>query len=337
MTNGAIMRMTAVAALLCVVSLAWAQGPGPLYDEIAEAAPTLPKGYDSQDAIRAALDSGELKPMEVPPEMPEGIVAIRDITFGEGSGRPLILDLYMPETRERPAPAIVFIHGGGWRGGNKDGHRFEFYHWASRGYMVAAITYRLRDEAKFPAAARDAKCAVRWVRANAAKYNIDADHIGVIGTSAGAHLSMLVAYASDVPELEGDGGHEEYSSAVQAVVSLYGPADLAMPGARDHERIVNFIGQSFEDAPELYRLASPIRHVTPDDPPTLILHGTVDQNVPIVFADLLAAKLAEAGVPYAYDRQEGWHHGMERVQRVHPRCAYLIDRFFDMHLRPESP
>jgi acetyl esterase/lipase len=187
--------------------------------------------------------------------------------------------------------------------------------------------------APFPAAVEDAKCAIRWLRANAEKLGVDPDRIGVAGGSAGGHLSMMVGYAPDTPELEGTGGHSDTSSRVQAVVNLYGPTDLTTTFARSNRVVIDFLGgKTMDEAPDLYRLASPISHVTKDDPPTLILHGSIDSTVPIEQADLLVDKLKSTGVAFDYDRVEGWPHSMDVEASVNRHCLAKMFEFFDAHL-----
>ena len=192
------------------------------------APPEPPEGFEQPDEVIAALRSGKVALANVAVPMPESVEAIADIEYGRVGERSLTLDLYRPKQIDKPVPALVFIHGGGWEKGKKNDYRFYCIRYAQRGYVVATISYRLTGEAPFPAAVNDAKCAIRWLRANAEQYGADPEKIGVLGGSAGGHLSMMVGYSSDVLELEGDGGHEDVSSRVQAVVKLYGPTALTV-------------------------------------------------------------------------------------------------------------
>jgi acetyl esterase/lipase len=179
----------------------------------------------------------------------------------------------------------------------------------------------------------DAKCAVRFLRANAKKYGIDPDRIGVAGGSAGGHLSMMIGYSSDVPELEGNGGSPETSSRVQAVVDLYGPTDLTTDFAKSRGEVIRFLdNKKFDEAPDAYRLASPITHVTKDDPPTLILHGSIDSTVPISQAEQLAEKAKEVGAECELDCLKGWPHTMDMDSKVNDHCMAKMFEFFDKHL-----
>jgi acetyl esterase/lipase len=171
------------------------------------------------------------------------------------------------------------------------------------------------------------------MRAHASQYGINPDQIGVSGNSAGGHLSMMIGYSSDVAELDRSGGHAHVSSCVQAVINFYGPADLTTPFAIKQPDLHSFLsGKKYDEAPELYALASPITHLTKDDPPTLILHGTIDTIVPITQADRLAERLRELNVPVVYERFPGWPHTMDLARVVNERCCYVMDRFLEEHL-----
>jgi len=302
---------------------------------LSDSPPPVPPGYASQDETMKAMLAGKFAFVlpTYPVPLPEGVVEKKNIEYGNVDGRALLLDLYLLENLEQPVPGLIFIHGGGWEAGNRSDYKYYTVRYAKRGYVVATISYRFSQEAPFPAAVQDAKCAVRWMRANAEKYHINPDKIAVIGGSAGGYLSMMVGYSSDVPELEGNGGHEGVSSRVQAVVDLYGPTDIECPEARDVGVVRKFIGKTYDEAPEAYKLATPITHLTKDDPPTLIIHGTVDEIVPIAQSDLLASKLKALGIPYEYDKFEGWPHTMDVAVGVNKRCQWDMNRFFDRYLR----
>lgn len=296
-------------------------------------APPIPPGYSSEDAVRTAILLGRLKLVNAGNvTVPDGVEEIIGIEYGTGGGRPLQLDLYRPENRESARPAILFIHGGAWKGGKRSDMKFYCAKFAGLGYVTATASYRLSGEAPFPAAVHDVKCAVRWLRANAGEYGIDPDRIAVSGNSAGGHLSMMIGYSDD-PALEGDGGNGGVSSRVCAVVNFYGPADLTTDFAKRQGVLREFMdGKTHDEAPDAYRLGSPLFHLTPDDPPTLIFHGTLDSTVPVEQADRLAVKLDELGIEYVYDRFEGWPHTMDLAEVVNRRCVYQMERFFERHL-----
>lgn len=239
---------------------------------------------------------------------------------------------------KRRSSKAVGVARAGWAKGDRKDYKYYTVRYAKRGYVVATISYRLVKEAIFPACVQDAKCAVRWMRANADRYHIDPKRIAAIGGSAGGHLAMMLGYSAGVPELEGKGGHAKFSSAVQAVVNLYGPVDLTGPEARDHPTVLAFFGgKTYEEVRRHYELASPIKHLDKKDPPTLILHGTIDELVPIAQADTLAKKLKELGIPFVYDRLEGYPHTMDLSLEVNIRCQWFINRFLEEHLSASKP
>lgn len=302
--------------------------------------PPIPPGFTSEQEVLGAILERKLtllSPLMAVP-IPHGVVELKDIEYGRVGERALLLDLYLPEGLDRPRPGLIFIHGGGWEGGKRSDYKYYTVRYGKRGYVVATISYRLVQEAPFPACVQDAKCAVRWMRANAEKYHVDPNKIGVFGGSAGGHLALMVGYSSDVAELEGEGGHAEYSSAVQAVVDFYGPVDLTLPiRERDRQLVRNFFGgKSYDEAPAQYALASPMTHLDNADPPTLIFHGTIDDLVPVAQSDLLAAKLEELGIPHAYERIEGYPHAMDMAKEINIHCRWYTNRFLAKYLPIEE-
>ena len=302
-------------------------------EEIKQDIPPMPKGYMNEEFLKIAILLKQIKlidPKNI--TIPETILEEKDIEYGKIGDRALQLDLYRPRKTDHPVPGIIFIHGGAWKSGKREDMKFYTVDFAKRGYACATVSYRLSKEALFPAAVQDVKCAVRWMRANAQKYNIDPDRIAVSGNSAGGHLSMMIGYSSDVPELEGNGGNAGVSSRVKAVVDFYGPVDLTTEFAKKQGVVPEFLGKKYEEDPKLYVSASPITYLTKDDPPTLILHGTIDSTVPIDQADLLASKLKSLGIDYLYEKFEGWPHTMDLAEAVNKRCQYQMAEFLAKHL-----
>jgi len=329
-----------VASLIVPVSAEDAAVPavsGSALKDLGDDPPQAPAGYPNSTAALLAIQLGTLKLVDRTPPVPESVELQADVEYGKVGDRSLVLDLYSPKDRSKPLPGLIFIHGGGWKGGKKDDYRVYGIHYAQRGYVVASVGYRLSGEAIYPAAVNDVKCAVRWMRASAEKIGVDPDRLGVIGGSAGGHLSMMVGYSSDVPELEGDGGNAGVSSRVQAVVDIYGPVDLTTDFVRQNQDAGSltrrFFGGPIDEKLELFQQGSPINYVTKDDPPTLILHGTIDDTVPIDQGDMLAAKLEELKIPYVYDRLPGWPHAMDASVPVNERARWFMDRFLDRFLK----
>jgi acetyl esterase/lipase len=240
------------------------------------------------------------------------VVVERDLVFGKGGAVDLKLDLARPNDGPGPYPGIVCIHGGAWRIGS---HRFMAMNvpalkgqsvigsLAARGYVVVTIHYRLVPSALFPAQIEDCKAAVRWLRANAAKYHVDTDHIAACGYSAGGHLACLLGVTDP-----------EQSSKVQAVIDLFGPTDLTSADWHaDAEEgvLAPLVGGRLKDHPELFRRASPLYYLRKDRalPPFLIMHGTADRVVNINQSKALAERLQELGVKCRYVEMKGEGHG----------------------------
>ena len=142
-----------------------------------ENTPPPAPGYKTPSEVMAAIASGDIKLVKAPKEMPPGVIEQKNIEYGKVGERALLLDLYAPEKISKPAPGLIFIHGGGWSGGSRDVYKPYTVNYAQKGYVAVTISYRFSGEAPFPAAVEDAKCAVRWLRANAARFHVDPDHI----------------------------------------------------------------------------------------------------------------------------------------------------------------
>ena len=261
--------------------------------------------------------------------VPPDVELIRDVEFGQGGGRALKLHIIRPKNPPaEPMPVVVYIHGGGWTAGSRDGGIGPSIRLARRGYFCASIEYRLSGEAKFPAQIEDCKCAIRFLRAKAKEYHLDPDRIGVSGHSAGGHLAALVGTSARIKELEGSGGWPEFSSAVQAVCDLAGPADFPTWGDDAHPAVRGLIGAKVSEKPELAALASPVTHVQKTTPPFLIIHGDRDDVVPVKEGRAMHDALQKAGATSTLMIVEGGSH--------HPFNADVsnaIDAFFDTHLK----
>jgi acetyl esterase/lipase len=271
-------------------------------------------------------------------------VVEENVTYGKAGDTELKLDLARP-AGDGPFPAIVFIHGGGWSGGNRQAYRAQIREAATRGYFAATISYRLMqfDQAKketttatpiFPAQIHDAKAAIRWVRSNAEKYHVDPDRIGVTGGSAGGHLSLLVGLTDPASNLEGESGNPDQSSRVQAVVNVFGPTDMASCYEKSSVAWIFrlFMGGTPDEAAQQYKAASPLTYVSKDDPPVLTLHGDQDALVPVEQAKVLDDKMKAAGASHTLMVFEGQGHGFGGE---HGKKAWDATwAFFDRHLKP---
>jgi acetyl esterase/lipase len=247
----------------------------------------------------------------------KSLVVIDNIAYRSGPSKSWRLDLAMPENfgGERH-PAIVIIHGGGWRGGSKQDRPFRsmLLDYALKGYVTISVDYRLIGEAPLPACIEDVKCAVRWLRAHADQYHVDPDRIGAYGHSAGAHLAVMLALCPRSAGLEGGGGWDEFSSGVTSVV-----------GGSTVTRVSERRGDPVKHAPATY--------ITPDAPPILMIHGTADSAVDIETADTFVEQLIAAGVKdVGYVKVEGGSHGIVYEHHL-TRTMGAMEKFFERTLK----
>jgi acetyl esterase/lipase len=224
----------------------------------------------------------------------------RNVVFGRGGEVELTLDLAMPREGAGSFPAVVLLPAGGWQQWARPlMHEGILEGLATRGYVTAEVWHRLAPAAKFPSQVEDCKAAVRWLRANAQRYHIDPDRIAALGASSGGHLACMLGLTGPADGFEGNGGQPAQSSRVQAVVDLFGIADLTDFPWRDQKQkglLLPFMGMTYAEDPDLYRKASPVEHVHAGAPPFLIIHGDADPAVPVEQSRRLAEKLKAAGV-----------------------------------------
>jgi acetyl esterase/lipase len=255
--------------------------------------------------------------------------------FGKGGDADLTLDLAMPADGNGPFPAVVCIHGGGWVEGDRKQMAQTIHALARRGYVAVSPDYRLAPHDRFPAAIEDCKAAVRWLRANARQYKIDPDHVGAVGFAAGGHLACLLGLTDKDDGLDGDGGNADQSSRVQAVVSFFGPTDLA---AKDWnlnvtaKNLIPLLGGTADDKPEAYRKASPLTYASKNAAPLLIFHGSDDKVVPLEQSRALAKKINEAGGFAHLVVLDGEGHGFQPEKTL--RCVTQMVGFLDGRLKP---
>ena len=248
------------------------------------------------------------------------------------------MDIYRPKGEWGALPAVVCIHGGGWAKGDRTSHAKIAQALAARGYVAATISYRLSGETPFPAQIHDCKAAVRFLRANAKTYGINPDQIGAIGLSAGGHLTALLATSGDVKELEGNGGHAQFSSTIQAAVPMGAQTDLLSDRTREISAIEargkiwrQFLGGALADQPATYRLASPLHHLDKADPPVWLITGQNDD--PSTHATAFRQRMQQLGLqsdltiipdaPHAFIGRQMWFNQM--IQRT--------DAFFKQTLK----
>lgn len=266
-------------------------------------------------------------------------VVERDVVYYKSEGIPLTMDIYYPRLTGARVPAILYVHGGGWFSGDKTtGTGLEdIPELVGRGYLVAAVNYRLAPRYKFPAQIEDLKCAVRFLRANAATYGLDPAHMGVFGDSAGGHLAALLGVTDDNYGFDGALGGIEPSTQVQAVVDMFGPADLTLTFERDGSPLIEHVFGTSDYKGEIIRRASPVTYVSSGDPPFLIIHGDKDDQVLLSQSEELYQKLVSAGVQANFIIVKNSGHNFTPIGGpISPNRSEIttaIANFFDKYLK----
>jgi acetyl esterase/lipase len=302
-------------------------------------------------------------PRGMPPVGGGEIQVLHDLEYArvevDGREKRLLLDLYLPpEGAPRPLPLLVYIHGGGWMEGSKEGCPGSVV--AEMGFAMACVDYRLSQDSIFPAQIHDIKAAVRWLRAHAKEFQVDADRFGAWGDSAGGHLAALLGTSAGVPELEGNVGVQGVLSAVQAVCDWYGPTDFSRVPPAFVESITYpvapevfehygtepwfeytlattlLLGGPVEERIDLAMFANPITYIDPGDPPFLIFHGERDEIVPIDQSILLVDALRTHGVEVVFVPDPERGHSVVGPPGVpfDPGLIEMAIGFFNTHLRP---
>ena len=292
-----------------------------------------------------AADEEAPKPAPKPEfKIPDDVELIKDIAYSQDGNVKHKLDiLRLKAPSKEPMPVIVWIHGGGFRGGSKTSGYSRLLRFFQRGYLGVSIDYRFSTEAIFPAQLEDCKCAIRFLRAKAKDYNLDPDHIGVWGGSAGGNLVAMLGTTGGVKEFEGKGGWEDQSSRVQAVVDYFGMTDfmaieeLVKKGTATARFMLHdgkdsasgLLGGKFWENPDLARKASPTTYASKDDPPFYIFHGDLDPLTNYSQGELLNERLRKAGVDSHFYLVKGGKHGWPPRADVDDK----VDAFFDKHLK----
>lgn len=299
---------------------------------LAQDPPGHPRGFRSEKAMKVAAAFKLVRLIEPNPEPGDSLLAEKGILYTIAGEDSLFLDIYRKKEMDEKAPAIVFIHGGSWSGGERSDYNRYLVDFAARGYVTISVDYRLskKERSTFPEAVYDIKTALGWIHSNADKYMIDNDRTALVGGSAGAHLAMLTAYSPEemfIPE-----GFTDTLPEIKAVVDIYGPADLTTEYARVHKKTVQFLGADHFNEPHLFEKASPVRYIHRQVPPTLIFHGSLDTTVPIFQSDMLYESLKMQGAMVEYHRLEGWPHIMDMASKVNEYCQYYMASFFERTL-----
>ena len=292
-----------------------------------------PIGYHFEILDYLAVGTGLEKMINMTPAVPEDIQEIKNIEYKNANGKSLQLDMYIPKNIKKPAPLLVFIHGGGWRSGQRSDYLDYLVAFAKKGYITATVSYRLLKDGPYPACVEDITDAVQWFYKHGDKYGYNPDRIALVGGSAGAHLALMAAYEWKKPGAANDSIFDSPNRhRIRAVVDIYGPIDMTTEYARSQPLVTSFIAHSYVENPELYREASPIQYLDKNDPPTMILHGTSDNLVPISQSDLFKAKLDSLGVPNVYYRVPLWPHAMDAALRVNEFSQLKMNDFFEKYL-----
>ncbi len=268
-----------------------------------------------------------------PPIVPAEVSFETGIEYANPDNQHLQLNLARPRKADGPLPAILCIHGGGFRAGKREGYDGLCMRLAQHGYVAMTVSYRLAPKFPFPAAVHDVKAAVRWARANATKYGIDPERIGVTGGSAGGHLAQFLGVTENVKEFEGNGGNPAESSRVACVVNVYGPSDFTKSYGKSvdaAEVLPLFLGGNLETLRRQHIRASPLYWVTPNAAPTLCIHGTDDKYVAHEQAVWLIDRLKAAAVEAELLTLEGAGHGFKGKDAESAEKALMA--FFDRHL-----
>lgn len=292
-----------------------------------------PVGYHFEVLDYLAIKLGLERTVNRDPEVPGDIEVIKDLEYKKVDGKSLKLDMYIPKNIRKPAPLLVFIHGGAWRSGKRQDYKLYLVSFAEKGYITATVSYRLLKDGMYPDCVEDISDAVNWFFRNGETYGYDPDRIALIGGSAGGHLALLAGYGWQNRRNSMDCVRiPQNDHKIKAVIDIYGPVDLTTLYARNHPLVTNFIGHSYTEIPGLYREASPIHYLSKDVPATMILHGTSDNLVPISQSDTLNARLGKLEVPCVYDKLPLWPHAMDIDQRVNEYCQEKMSAFLEKYL-----
>ena len=265
------------------------------------------------------------------------VVFEEGVEYANPDDQHLKLNLARPKDvkPDEKLPAVVCIHGGGFRAGDRKGWDTFCRTLADRGYVAITVTYRLAPKYPFPAAVYDVKAAVQWLRANAEKYHIDPHRIGAVGDSAGGHLALFLGVTGGVAQFDPPtAGVNSPSSRVQCVVSYYGPSDFTQSYGKSvdaAEVLPLWLGGDLRQQRRRHILASPLYWITPEAPPTLLLHGTNDKYVAHEQAVWMHDRLKAAEVDATLITFDGAGHGFKGADKENAEKAALD--FFDRHLK----
>ncbi len=284
---------------------------------------------EKKDAQKAE-DPNAPKWKSVKPSTPPGVICTTNV-IAEYPEHTVTIVVYAPE-KKGSYPAILDIHGGGWSARQVEQDKPMMERLAARGFVTGLVAYRLSTQAKYPAALDDSKAAVRWLRANAKKFQLDPERIGVMGGSAGGHLSGLLAMTSGLKEFEGKGPNPEQSSSVKACIVMASTMDMvtANKGKPTGKGAIDFFGSSFDENPKVYEQASPITHVRKGVPPTIFIEGEKD-GLKIGRAEM-QEKLKALGIETEVHTLKYAPHPFWMSEPWVSETVEIADKFFKKHL-----
>jgi acetyl esterase len=254
----------------------------------------------------------------------------RDIEYGTANGKRLLLDAYVPPAGESRRPAVVMIHGGGWRVGDKASWRPEAERLATKGWVAFSVNYRLDEPAVFPAEIEDVQAAVRWVRAHAEEYKVDPARIAAIGESAGGHLAAMLATLGT--------GALDRDARIRVGAAWSPPVDLtALAGSRGAGWIGPLLGCNQQTCPDRLAQSSPVTHVDGTDAPLYLVSST-EELVPLSQSQAMAERLKAAGVEHRLDVYPGNRHALDfRDDAWNPTLAFLETHLAGASEEDEAP
>lgn len=280
---------------------------------------------------QALADTQKPKWKKVLPNLPESVTLYENIECSHPDNFSVKLNIFVPK-KEGVYPGILLIHGGGWQKRQIDVDMPLAERLAERGYVVAQVAYRLSTDAKYPAALHDCKAALRFLRANAATYQLDVTRLGVMGGSAGGHLSALVGHTGQLRELEGAGGHPTESTAIKACVVMAATMDILEANKeKNGESHILFFGD-IQTHRANYEQASPINHVQKSSPPTLFIEGELD-TLKIGRAEM-QQKLRDVGVSTDLVTLKDAPHPFWMSQPWLDQTVEAAGNWFDTYLKP---
>ncbi|MCD6049352.1 MAG: lipoprotein [Verrucomicrobia bacterium] len=289
---------------------------------------------DAQNTDKKKADEGAPKFKKVLPATPAGVTCTTNVV-AEYPEHTVTVVVYCPD-KEGVYPAILDIHGGGWQSRQVESDKPMMERLAERGFVTVLVAYRLSGEAKYPAALDDCKAAVRWMRANAHKFKIDAENIGVMGGSAGGHLAGLLAMTTGLKEFEGKGPFQDQPSKVKACIVMAATQDLLAAHAdKPSTNLVAFFGGDAKQMPKVYTQASPITHVRKGVPPTIFIEGEKD-TLKIGRAEM-QEKLRALGIETEVYTLNQAPHPFWMSEPWVSETVEIADKFFKKHLsRPAT-